>query len=67
MINIESIAANELGFTEDLMAENAGRGIAEVAVKALSDPAMKVRFELALEASLETSTTVVLAGTINRA
>lgn len=62
MINLENIAANEVGFTEDLMAENAGRGIAEVAVRALSDPAMKVRFELAAEASLDSSTTVILGG-----
>ena len=67
MLNLENIAANEIGFTEDLMAENAGRGIAEVAVKALSDPAMKVRFELAVagekaDVSLSSSTVVVLAG-----
>ncbi|TWU72625.1 enhancer of mRNA decapping [Metarhizium rileyi] len=69
MLNLENIAANEIGFSEALMAENAGRGIAEVAVTALSDPAMKVRYELALAASttdpsssLGTSTIVVLAG-----
>lgn len=67
MLNLENIAANEIGFTEDLMAENAGRGIAEVAFKALKDPAMKVRFELAnssssAEALLDSSTTVILAG-----
>ncbi|KAI9167450.1 Enhancer of mRNA-decapping protein 3 [Paramyrothecium foliicola] len=67
MLNLENIAANEIGFTEDLMAENAGRGIAEVAVTALSDPAMKVRFELAVgssltEASVNNSTVVILAG-----
>lgn len=67
MLNLENIAANEVGFTEDLMAENAGRGIAEVAFKALSDPAMKVRFELSAssssaEALLDSSTTVILAG-----
>jgi enhancer of mRNA-decapping protein 3 len=66
MLNLENIAANELGFTEDLMAENAGRGIAEVAVTALSDPALKVRFELAVarsvsDASVSNSTVVVLA------
>ncbi|KAH8720417.1 Enhancer of mRNA-decapping protein 3 [Beauveria bassiana] len=47
MLNLENIAANEVGLPESLMAENAGRGIAEVAVKALSDPALKVRFEMA--------------------
>ncbi|KAG6003863.1 hypothetical protein E4U43_000837, partial [Claviceps pusilla] len=73
MLNLENIAANELGFSEALMAENAGRGIAEVAVTALSsDPAIKVRFELAHASSLGdgyssssfsgASTVVVLAG-----
>ncbi|KAK2593340.1 enhancer of mRNA decapping [Conoideocrella luteorostrata] len=69
MLNLENIAANELGFSESLMAENAGRGIAEVAVNALSEPAIKVRFELALSGSsadgspsLRTSTIVILAG-----
>lgn len=67
MLNLENIAANELGFTEDLMAENAGRGIAEVAVTALSDPAMKARYELAMassptDASVNYSTVVILAG-----
>jgi enhancer of mRNA-decapping protein 3 len=35
MLNLENIADNELGLTEDMMAENAGRGIAEVALSAL--------------------------------
>lgn len=68
MLNVENIAANELGFSETLMAENAGRGIAEVAIGALSDPATKVRFRLALgssgadlASSLDTSTIVILA------
>lgn len=47
MLNLENIAANEIGLSEALMAENAGRGIAEVAFKALTDPAIKVRFGLA--------------------
>ncbi|KAL6821055.1 YjeF N-terminal domain-containing protein [Trichoderma sp. SZMC 28015] len=67
MLNIENIAANEIGFSETLMAENAGRGIAEVAVTALSDPAMKVRFEMVVagassEATVRSSTIVILAG-----
>lgn len=67
MLNLENIAANEVGFSESLMAENAGRGIAEVAVLALSDPAMKVRYELAganssSDVSLSSSTIVILAG-----
>lgn len=36
MLNLENIADNELGLSEDMMAENAGRGIAEVAVSALN-------------------------------
>ena len=43
MINLENIANNELGLTEDMTAENAGRGIAEVALTALNDPAIKIR------------------------
>lgn len=67
MLNLENIAANELGFSESLMAENAGRGIAEVAVTALDDPALKVRFGLAVasssgDASLSSSSIVILAG-----
>ncbi|ODA81193.1 hypothetical protein RJ55_04157 [Drechmeria coniospora] len=67
MLNLENIAANELGFSESLMAENAGRGIAEVAVSALDDPAIKVRFGLAgaglsADTSLAGSVVVILAG-----
>jgi enhancer of mRNA-decapping protein 3 len=67
MLNLENIAANEVGFSESLMAENAGRGVAEVAVEALSDPAMKVRYELAganssSDVSVSSSTIVILAG-----
>ncbi|ATY62187.1 YjeF-related protein [Cordyceps militaris CM01] len=70
MLNLENIAANEVGFPESLMAENAGRGIAEVAVKALSDPALKVRYEMAGAALSQTAnvslpinpTVVILAG-----
>lgn len=43
MLNLENIAHNELGLTEDMMAENAGRGIAEVALGTLSDPANRIR------------------------
>ncbi|CAK7205739.1 enhancer of mRNA decapping [Sporothrix eucalyptigena] len=43
MLNLENIAHNELGLTEDMMAENAGRGIADVALGTLSDPANKIR------------------------
>ena len=36
MLNLENIADNELGLSEDMMAENAARGIAEVALSALN-------------------------------
>jgi enhancer of mRNA-decapping protein 3 len=35
MLNLENIADNELGLSEDMMTENAGRGIAEVAISAV--------------------------------
>ncbi|KAG4257208.1 hypothetical protein FPRO04_06859 [Fusarium proliferatum] len=67
MLNLENIAANEIGLTEQLMAENGGRGIAEVALIALSDPAIKVRFGLAganpsSSATLTSPVVVILAG-----
>lgn len=67
MLNLENIAANEIGLSEELMAENAGRGIAEVAFLALSDPAIKVRFGLvganpSSSAILSSPAVVVLAG-----
>lgn len=43
MLNLENIAANEIGLTDDIMTENAGRGIAEVTLRVLSDPAISVR------------------------
>lgn len=43
MLNLENIAHNEMGLTEDMMAENAGRGIAEATLIALADPAIKIR------------------------
>ncbi|SPO02969.1 related to YjeF_N domain protein [Cephalotrichum gorgonifer] len=43
MLNLENIAANEIGLTEDVMTENAGRGIAEVTLRVLNDPAISVR------------------------
>ncbi|KAM0076990.1 enhancer of mRNA decapping [Fusarium odoratissimum] len=67
MLNLENIAANEIGLTEQLMAENGGRGIAEVTLIALSDPAIKVRFGLAganpsSSATLTSPVVVILAG-----
>ncbi|TAQ90625.1 hypothetical protein B7494_g1036 [Chlorociboria aeruginascens] len=35
MLNLENIADNDLGLSEDMMAENAGRGVAEVALSVL--------------------------------
>lgn len=36
MLNLENIADNELGLSEDMMTENAGRGIAEATLSALN-------------------------------
>lgn len=44
MLNLENIADTELGLSEDMMAENAGRGIAEVA---LSSPSVSTVVVLA--------------------
>ena len=67
MLNLENIAANEIGLSEELMTENAGRGLAEVAFIALADPAIKVRFGLAganpsASAMLSSPAVVLLAG-----
>ncbi|KAI0191584.1 YjeF-related protein N-terminus-domain-containing protein [Astrocystis sublimbata] len=43
MAVVENVATSELGMTEDLIAENAGRGICEVAMRALKDPALQLR------------------------
>lgn len=43
MFNLENIAHNEIGLTDEMMTENAGRGIAEVTLQALSEPAIKMR------------------------
>lgn len=60
MLNIENISHNDLGFSEDLMAENAGRSISEVALLALTDPSVKLRY--ASTPTPSTPTIVVLAG-----
>ncbi|KAI1373021.1 YjeF N-terminal domain-like protein [Hypoxylon crocopeplum] len=57
---VENVAHHEFGFTEDLMSENAGRGITEVAMRALDDPAIKLLAAAASPPSLPTI--VVLAG-----
>ncbi|KAI1085364.1 YjeF-related protein N-terminus-domain-containing protein [Whalleya microplaca] len=60
MLVVENVAHNEFGLTEDLMAENAGRGLSEVALRALEDPAIKLRN--AATSPPSSSTIVVLAG-----
>lgn len=60
MLVVENVASNELGMTEDLIAENSGRGICEVAMRALGDPAIQLR---AAAASPPASNTIaVVAG-----
>ncbi|KUI64613.1 Enhancer of mRNA-decapping protein 3 [Cytospora mali] len=60
MLNLENIAQNDLGLTEDMMTENAGRGIAEVALHTLTDPAIKVRLSAADGDTLAPQPTVVI-------
>lgn len=60
MVAVENVAHHEFGFTDDLMAENAGRGIAEVAMRALDDPAVTLRAQAASPPSAPSI--VVLAG-----
>ncbi|KAI0378700.1 YjeF N-terminal domain-like protein [Hypomontagnella monticulosa] len=60
MQTLENVARHEFGFTEDLMAENAGRGITEVVMRALDDPAVKLR--AATSSPPNINTIVVLAG-----
>lgn len=65
MLNLENISHSELGFTEEMMTENAGRGIAEVTLAALADPAIKVRLAATVNPASGTSpppTVVILAG-----
>jgi enhancer of mRNA-decapping protein 3 len=65
MLNLENIAHTELGLTEDMMTENAGRGIAEVTLTALTDPAIKVRHAASVDPATGSSpppTVVILAG-----
>lgn len=66
MLNLENIAHNELGLTEDMMAENAGRGIAEVALETFADPAFQILAKQvdrsAGTASTPGPTVVILAG-----
>lgn len=63
MLNLENIAQNDLGLAEDIMTENAGRGIADVALHTLTDPAIRVRLAAAdSNAPEQPATIVILAG-----
>lgn len=65
MVNLESIAQHEIGLTDEMMTENAGRGIAEVTLAALTDPAIKVRHAGSLDPNTGRApplTVVILAG-----
>ncbi|KAK5664324.1 hypothetical protein OQA88_542 [Cercophora sp. LCS_1] len=65
MLNLENIAHNDIGLTEEMMTENAGRGIAEVTLTALADPAIKVRHAGTVDPTSGNpppQTVVVLAG-----
>lgn len=66
MLNLENIAQNDLGLTEDMMTENAGRGIAEVALHTLTDPAIKVRLSAADGDTLAPQPTVVILAGNNK-
>lgn len=63
MAVVENVASNEMGMTEDLIAENAGRGICEVAMRALDDPAMRLR---AAASSPPTANTIVVVAGNNK-
>ncbi|KAJ4424727.1 enhancer of mRNA decapping [Gnomoniopsis sp. IMI 355080] len=62
MLNLENIAQNDLGLTEDMMTENAARGMAEVALHTLTDPAIRVRLAATDGSTPEPATVVILAG-----
>ena len=57
MLNLENIADNELGLSEDMMTENAGRGVAEVALSALNTGGRGL-----IQGKSNIATVVVLAG-----
>ncbi|KAK6949784.1 hypothetical protein Daesc_008105 [Daldinia eschscholtzii] len=60
MQTLENVARHEFGFSEDLLAENAGRGITEVVMRVLDDPAIRLRAAATSPPSM--TTVVVLAG-----
>ena len=61
MTSADDVAQDDFGFTEDLVAENAGRGISLVAIKALEDPALILRRQAATS-STSPVTIAILAG-----
>jgi enhancer of mRNA-decapping protein 3 len=67
MLNLENIAANEVGLTQEMMAENAGRAIAQVSLSILTEPAIRIRMEsnggpLSGSSTGNIATIVILAG-----
>ncbi len=62
MLVAENVAQNDFGFTEDLIAENAGRGISLMVVKALDDPATILLRQAATSSTASAATIVILAG-----
>ncbi|KAL8400206.1 hypothetical protein RB594_000555 [Gaeumannomyces avenae] len=61
MLNLELIAHNDVGLTEEMMTENAARGVAEVALTALADPAVRLRSGVS-GGDIAAGAVVVLAG-----
>jgi enhancer of mRNA-decapping protein 3 len=66
MLNLENIAANDIGLTEAMMTENAGRGIAEVALATLLDPAIQVRLGTVGSNTVSASATIVILAGSNK-
>ena len=62
MLNVENIAHNEIGLTEEMMTENAARGIAKVTLIGLEDPAVQIRQQESPEREREEATVVIMAG-----
>lgn len=59
MLNLENIAHNEIGLTEDMMTENAANGIAQTTLIALQDPAVQFRYP---DVNAMAATVVIMAG-----
>ena len=60
MLNVENIAHNEVGLTEEMMTENAARGIAKVTLIGLKEPAVQIRHQDSTERG--EVTVVIMAG-----